>query len=230
MNKILIAILIILGLLAVYFLGSTLIAYEEESKYVTKLYEDVKQNKDSETFIKYQNELYVYLDHTENEDYAFHTYALENKDLTQIILIISKKTIIEHATDIKDENDLTKFVIRTNNLLIDTKADERYKNYAMSYGFDDSKIGFIYIVQTITDDSFNIQYQDYHGNIQFEKSFEMPDDSAYQKGFTLEEKNKLIGLEKALKTKLIKYIGLYLVFVSMIVLVTIIYKQWMKSK
>jgi hypothetical protein len=245
-KKLITAILVLLGLVVVVVITIISTTYSANHDLSLKIYKEAQVNKNFDSFVRYQTKLGKQLTTYSDDIYDIYVYyvVVETKEgyLNQLLIIIDADDTVKHATHREDPNDKMSVVVTSDNLpLGDTKADDHYKGYALSYGFSDSILGFVYIgFDVLLDGNLSISITDYDGNIivTIDTVIDVidykPDDvetyTDYLIGYTVDDISALIGLEALLFKEVTFYISLYLGIVIVGLGIFIFVKKYLKHK
>jgi hypothetical protein len=233
-KKLITAILVLLGLVVVVVITIISTTYSANHDLSLKIYKEAQVNKNFDSFVRYQTKLGKQLTTYSDDIYDIYVY--------QLLIIIDADDTVKHATHREDPNDKMSVVVTSDNLpLGDTKADDHYKGYALSYGFSDSILGFVYIgFDVLLDGNLSISITDYDGNIieTIDTVIDVidykPDDvetyTDYLIGYTVDDISALIGLEALLFKEVTFYISLYLGIVIVGLGIFIFVKKYLKHK
>lgn len=186
---------------------------------------EVVETRDFEIFVKYQSLYYKTIDQYETADFSIYMYDVISDKQDALIrewfIMVLPKEGSTYATALKEENDKTQAIItnvNTGTSLLNTKTDANYKGYAMSYGV--SINGFYYYALEINQSlSMRFELYDYDGNeiITVEKMMVEMDrilvnpPEGYMLGYTSEEINVMLDLDKYVLVPLIINMSIFLV-------------------
>lgn len=228
-KKIVTALFAIIGLVVVVYITITATTYALSHDLALQIYKDAQTNQDFDSFVRYQTKLGKKLHDVEVDEYYVAIYQVVVETSTgyenQLLVIVDAKALVDSAANQLDSNDQMSVKIYQDDLLIhDTKTDENYQGYALSYGFDDDVLGFVYVGFTLEIDNEDLSFEifDYHGvlittnqvNIDYvvyDPNVNDYDD--YLKGYTVDEISDMLQLNSVLTEKVSINVLIYLVVV-----------------
>ena len=186
---------------------------------------EVVETRDFEDFTKYQSLYYKSIDHYETSMYSISIYDVvsDKQDalMREWFIMVLPKDGAKYASTIKDVDDKTQAIITdvsTGQSLLNTKTDLNYEGYAMSYGI--SIYGFYYYALEINQSlSMRIELYDYDGEeiiadekmiVEMDRILVNPPEG-YLLGYTSEEINVMLDLDKYVLIPLIINMSIFLV-------------------
>lgn len=213
-------------LIAFYFVSLTQIIVDVQDIYTSKVFIEAKNNREFNEFLAIQIPKYKLNSISEKEDFTFYFYDGYGDEDTKIvvIIIIPNNNGIKIAESLEDLDDKTNLKIKVdnNNVIFDPLSS----NKALSYGYNDDKVGFMFFDIIVNDhNTLNVTYFDYDGNEIISNDITVSQDSfnneSYINGYTTEELKNNMELDKTLKSKMIFRITISLV---VIILLPYVYK------
>lgn len=228
-KKIVTALFAIIGLAVVVYITITATTYALSHELALQIYQDAQTNQDFDSFVRYQTKLGKKLYDSEVNDYYVALYQVVIETSTgyenQLLVIVDAKVPVDSAANQLDTNDQMSVKIYQDDLLIhDTKTDENYQGYALSYGFDVDVLGFVYVGFTleINNDQLSFEIFDYHGELITTNEVSLdyvtydPNGTNYDdflKGYTVDEISNMLQLSSVLTEKVSINVLIYLVVV-----------------
>lgn|SRR5690554_2792778 len=226
-NKILYIALAIIFLVAIYFVTVTQVLISNQNEFNENIYKTARETKDFDEFLAVQVKQYLKLDEISNDDYKMALYQItDNEDDQKIVIILVPLRTVNFASSAEDINDKSQIIVK--NL---TSDDEIFNtnsfNTAISYGYDKSKVGFMFFSFTLNENSnLNIKYYDYNNNLVFDyKNYfnlrsEEELELTFEQGYSIEEIKIKMDYDKELRNKLMLRIGIY---IGLIILIPYLY-------
>lgn len=228
MNKMFTIIVILLGLFAVFFVGMTTITYDASAQFTETIYEKAKENQTFDDFLAYQSFAYGLI-HQQADDLflvdVYHVVTAINHDsyMHQLVIFSIPLTDIDYASNIHEINDKTAFMVKNNLdvIIFDSKTDPNYQNIALSYGYNDDELGFIYqVVEFESTGDYQIIIHDYHDDVYYDETITLTlfdinnlDETAFNLGWSTQEISVKMDLTNKLITGVSIYMGIYLTLV-----------------
>lgn len=148
---------------------------QETQRRSTELFYEISRESlstnDFDAFAKYQSVFYQQSNTIEIEDYDIIMYHIIGQNGTffqqQLLMIVKPKSDVDFSKTLKNEIDQTGAVFKNideNKIIIDTKQNDDYQGYAVSYGIE--LFGFYYYSIDI-EKTFDLEAQlyDFNGNL-----------------------------------------------------------------
>lgn len=216
----------VIFLIALYFTTTAELIVRTQNTFNDQLFLESKTTNDFEGFVKYQTEYYKMLDKIDEEDYSFHFYhILIEGGIDNFFVVVNPiSNNIKHATSKDDPNDHSRVVLNG----LTNEYDTRNIKDAISYGYNENQIGFMFYNLEITNnDQIEFSYYDYENNLIMNKTINITKVDevellSFNKGITIEEIKELMNLDeiidKALRKRLLIYLSV-VIFAPFIYLV-----------
>lgn len=203
---ILVSIFFMLGF---YFVSVTQTIIDTQDIYTNKVFKEAKDNNSFDEFLAIQIPKYKLNKIIKEPDYTFHYYDgfTNDKDKIVIVIISPNNNKIKIAENLDDLNDRTNLIVKDNNDII---FDPLSSSKALSYGYNDHKIGFMFFdIISNNRTKLNFSYYDYDGNLISnedilvnQSNFDDSNENDYKSGYTTEELKNNMNLNDALKKSL----------------------------
>lgn len=225
---ILYGLIAILFLVAIYFITVAEVLITKQDEFNESVYEEARETKQFDKFLAVQVSKYLLVDEVFDENYKMSIYQIiEKQEEQKIVIIIIPLNDVKYAEDSKDKNDkskLTSYSVENDKWLLNTSDFDA----AISYGYDKSKIGFMFFPFEIKEDQLlNIKYYDYDNNLifDFERGFDFKTEEeikdTFKEGYTIDQVKLEMNYDDDLRKKLIIRITIYL---GLIIFIPYIYK------
>lgn len=232
MKRFLYISIVIFFLIALYFITLTQVLISSQNEFNDNVYIEAKETKNFNKFIAVQVSKYLHLKDEKTNDYQMSLYQiLENDEIQKIVIILIPTEKVEFANNHDDKNDLSNITVTSvndNKTILNTND----LNTAISYGYSDSKIGFMFFTFELKENILvNIKYSDYNGNSIIDLDYELIKRTTQEindqfiNGYTIDEIRTEMNYDKKLTRKLILRIAIYLSIVILVPFVVKIIKQ-----
>lgn len=215
-------------MIVLYFVTVAQVLVEKQNIFNDNVYIEARGQKNFDKFIGVQIGKYKLIDEILYEQYQLSLYQIiDNENIQKIVIIIIPLIKVEYAKVSDDGNDLSLVVAKSTN---DNKTYLNTNSFdaSISFGYDDSKIGFMLFDFTIkNEDEIKIEYFDYNEKLvfQYTNNFSAKTkeeiDLNFKDGYTLDEIKLEMNYESDLRSKLMVRITIY---ISIIIFVPFIYK------
>lgn len=214
-NLIIYICFVIVGTILLVYLGISELYIREQNNLTNEIFEEAKETKDFDKFVKYQSKHYRLISSDEVDSFMFVAYQIiTNENNNEHLIIVLPTENIESAASKDDKSDQTKLIIQSENHLLDTSVYEE----AISFGYREDQIGFMFFsLRTNQDKTLSIKYYDYNNVEIYNKDLAINGNiteeeitNSFKNGYTLEEIKELMDIDEKLKNTLIVRITIYL--------------------
>ena len=202
-------ILYIIGSILVIFLVSYFTLSMQTKKRNQDVYNDqieLANQGDYVGFLKYQTYFHKSIASFTTESYQIDIYAIViSKDYqkAELVVFLRPLTDVKKANEATDESDRSRIVLHGDNLSFDSKDEDNYGDFPVTYGLNRYNFYYYTIPYEATDD-YIISLYDYDGlvilsegiNVAFITN-ENTLNNEYVKGFTAQEVSELLALDQS---------------------------------
>lgn len=225
MNRIFTVVIIFFGLFAVFFVGMTSITYDESTKFTEKIYLEAKENQSFDDFLAYQSFAYQRVDRQTDALFLIEVYhvvtAISHENYVHQIVIFSiPLNSIDYALSVNDASDQTAFIVKidSDTIIFDSRTHPSYQQVALSYGYNDHQLGFIYqVVLFDASADYQISIHDYDNHLYYDETLafslfdiEDLDPEVFSMGWSTAEISERMDLTNKLVSGISLTIGIYL--------------------